>query len=99
MTTPPPWGTSYLAKMGGNILYSLGERGGGTPDDRALGVGGNKHGGGGGPPRADRAVRDGGGKEMLLVDNVENREFLRKLIEVQGAAGPEKERKRVRCAP
>ena len=70
---------SYRAMMGEYILYYRGKIVGGIYDDRFLVK----------PTRSAVAMMPGaerelpyeGAKEMLLVDNVENREFLRKLLE------------------
>ena len=70
---------SYRAMMGEYILYYQGKVIGGIYDDRflvkpttsALAM----------MPDADREIPYEGAKEMLLVDHVENREFLRELLE------------------
>ena len=70
---------SYRAMMGEYIIYYKGKIVGGIYDDRFLVK----------PtksavammPNASMELPYEGSKEMLLVDNVENREFLRKLIE------------------
>ncbi|MBR4473110.1 MAG: TfoX/Sxy family protein [Oscillospiraceae bacterium] len=70
---------SYRAMMGEYILYYQGKVIGGIYDDRflvkptksALAM----------MPDADREIPYEGAKEMLLVDHVENREFLRVLLE------------------
>ncbi|MBR4401134.1 MAG: TfoX/Sxy family protein [Synergistes sp.] len=70
---------SYRAMMGEYIIYYRGKVIGGIYDDRFLVK----------PvksaaammPAARRELPYGGAKEMLLVDDVENREFLRKLLE------------------
>ena len=72
-------GITWRAMMGEYILYYQGKIIGGIYDDRflvkptksALAM----------MPYAERELPYEGAKEMLLVDNVENREFLRKLIE------------------
>ena len=72
-------GITWRAMMGEYILYYQGKIIGGIYDDRflvkptksALAL----------MPHAQRELPYEGAKEMLLVDNVENREFLRKLIE------------------
>ena len=69
---------SYKAMMGEYIIYWRGKIVGGIYDDRFLVK----------PvksavammPDADREVPYEGAKEMLLVDNVDNREFLRELL-------------------
>ena len=70
---------SYRAMMGEYIIYYRGKIVGGIYDDRFLVK----------PtksavammPNASMELPYEGSKEMLLVDNVENREFLRELIE------------------
>ena len=70
---------SYRAMMGEYIIYYRGKVIGGIYDDRFLVK----------PtksvlammPNADRELPYEGAKEMLLVDDVENKEFLRKLLE------------------
>ena len=72
-------GVSWRAMMGEYILYYQGKIVGGIYDDRFLVK----------PtpaaevrmPEADRETPYDGGKEMLLVDNIEDREFLRDLLE------------------
>jgi len=70
---------SYRSMMGEFIIYYRGKIIGGIYDDRFLVK----------PtksalymmPEADRDVPYAGAKEMLLVDNIENREFLMELLE------------------
>ena len=70
---------SYRAMMGEFIIYFRGKVVGGVYDDRflvkptnsALTM----------MPNADMEVPYEGAKEMILVDDVENREFLRELLE------------------
>ena len=70
---------SYRAMMGEYIIYYRGKIVGGIYDDRFLVK----------PtksavammPEADTELPYEGAKEMLLVDNVENKEFLRELLE------------------
>ena len=70
---------TFRAMMGEYILYYRGKIIGGIYDDRflvkpvksALDM----------MPDADREIPYEGAKEMLLVDNVDNREFLRELLE------------------
>lgn len=70
---------SYRAMMGEYIIYYRGKIVGGIYDDRFLVK----------PtksamelmPEAERELPYEGAKEMLLVDDVENREFLRELLE------------------
>ena len=71
-------GITWRPMMGEYILYCQGKIVGGIYDDRflvkptksALAM----------MPHAPRELPYDGAKEMLLVDNVENREFLRKLV-------------------
>ena len=70
---------TYRAMMGEYIIYYRGKVFGGIYDDRFLVK----------PvksamemmPEADKELPYEGAKEMLLVDNVENKEFLRDLLE------------------
>ena len=70
---------TYRAMMGEYIIYCRGKIVGGIYDDRflvkptesALAM----------MPEAEKALPYDGAKEMLLVDNVEDRTFLQKLIE------------------
>ncbi|MBO5006531.1 MAG: competence protein TfoX [Clostridia bacterium] len=74
-----PQEISYRSMMGEYILYYRGKIIGGIYDDRflikpvksALSL----------MPNAPREVPYDGAKEMLLVDNVDDKEFLKKLIE------------------
>ena len=84
---------SYRAMMGEYIIYYRGKIVGGIYDDRFLVK----------PvksavammPDADLELPYEGAKEMLLVDDVENREFLRELLEAMYAELPApKKRKR-----
>ena len=70
---------SYRAMMGEYILYHRGKIVGGIYDDRFLvkPVKSAKN----MMPDADMEVPYEGAKEMLLVDYVDNRDFLRKLLE------------------
>ncbi len=72
-------GISYRAMMGEYIIYYRGKIIGGIYDDRFL-VKPTKS-AAAMMPDAEREVPYEGAKEMLLVDDVENREFLKKLIE------------------
>ena len=71
-------GISYRTMMGEFILYYRGKIIGGIYDDRflvkptksALAM----------MPDADREIPYDGAKEMLLVDNVDNREYLTELV-------------------
>jgi len=70
---------TYRAMMGEYIVYYRGKIVGGIYDDRLLVK----------PtksavammPNADKELPYDGAKEMLLVDNVDNKEFLRELLE------------------
>lgn len=84
-------GISWRAMMGEYIIYCGGKVVGGIYDDRFLVK----------PtksaiqmmPDAERELPYEGAKEMLLVDNVENRAFLRELIEAVAAELPAPKRK------
>ena len=77
---------TYRAMMGEFIIYYRGKIIGGIYDDRFL-VKPTKaaiaH-----MPDADREIPYEGAKEMLLVDNVDNREFLMNLLEAMEAELP-----------
>ena len=83
---------SYRAMMGEYIIYYQGKIVGGIYDDRFLVK----------PTKSARAMMPDadlelpyeGAKEMLLVDNVENREFLRELIEAMYDELPAPKQKR-----
>lgn len=70
---------TYKAMMGEYIIYYRGKIVGGVYDDRFLvkPVKAAKH----MMPEAELALPYEGAKEMLLVDNVENKEFLKELLE------------------
>ena len=70
---------SHRAMMGEYIIYFRGKIVGGIYDDRFL-VKPTKS-AKAKMPEADMEVPYEGAKEMLLVDNVENRDFLRDLLE------------------
>ena len=70
---------SYRAMMGEYIIYYRGKIVGGIYDDRFL-VKPTKS-AAAMMPDADTELPYEGAKEMLLVDNVDNREFLRGLLE------------------
>ena len=70
---------SHRAMMGEYIIYYRGKIVGGIYDDRFL-VKPTKS-AKAMMPEADMEVPYEGAKEMLLVDNVENRDFLRNLLE------------------
>lgn len=71
---------TYHAMMGEYIIYYRGKIVGGIYDDRFL-VKLTKS-AAAMMPDADRELPYEGAKEMFLVDNVENKEFLRELLEV-----------------
>ena len=73
-------GITYKQMMGEYILYLRGKIVGGIYDDRFL-VKPTKS-AAAMMPDADRELPYEGAKEMLLVDNVDNREFLRDLLTV-----------------
>ena len=85
---------SYRAMMGEYIIYYRGKIVGGIYDDRLLVK----------PtksavammPNADMELPYDGAKEMLLVDNVDNKEFLRKLLEAMYEELPAPKKKEVR---
>ena len=70
---------TYHAMMGEYIIYHRGKIVGGIYDDRFL-VKLTKS-AAAMMPDADRELPYEGAKKMLLVDNVENKEFLRELLE------------------
>ncbi len=84
-------GVSHRAMMGEYVLYYLDKVFGGIYDDRFLVK----------PtataaammPDAPREIPYEGGREMLLVDNVEDREFLRELVEAIYAELPPAKKK------
>ncbi len=83
---------SYRAMMGEYILYYRGKVVGGIYDDRflvkpvkaALAL----------MPHAERELAYDGAKEMLLVDDVDNREFLRELVDAMYAELPATKKKK-----
>ena len=83
---------SYRAMMGEYIIYYRGKVAGGIYDDRFLVK----------PtdsavsmmPDADMEIPYEGGKAMLLVDDVEDREFLRELFEAMYDELPETRKKK-----
>ena len=83
---------SYRAMMGEYIIYYCGKVVGGIYDDRflvkpvkaALAM----------MPDADLELPYEGAKEMLLVDDVENREFLRELLEAMYDELPAQKKKK-----
>ena len=86
-----PPGTEYRAMMGEYVLYYRGKVFGGIYDDRFLVK----------PvpsalermPNAPREVPYEGAKELLLVEEVENREFLQELLEAMSGELPEPKKK------
>ena len=72
-------GIAWRAMMGEYILYYRGRIVGGIYDDRFL-VKATKS-AAAMMPHAERELPYEGAKEMLLVDNVEDREFLRELLD------------------
>ena len=83
---------SYRAMMGEFILYYHGKVIGGIYDDRFL-VKPTKS-AAARMPDAQRELPYEGAKEMLLVDNVENREFLRELLEAMDRELPAPKKKK-----
>ena len=83
---------SYQAMMGEFILYYHGKVIGGIYDDRFL-VKPTKS-AAAMMPDAQRELPYEGAKEMLLVDNVENREFLRELLEAMDGELPAPKKKK-----
>ena len=79
-------GISWRKMMGEYILYRHGKIIGGIYDDRFL-VKPTKS-AAEMMPDAGREIPYEGAKEMLLVDNVENREFLRELLEAMDGELP-----------
>ena len=79
-------GISWRKMMGEYILYRHGKIVGGIYDDRFL-VKPTKS-AAAMMPYAGREIPYDGAKEMLLVDNVENREFLRELLEAMDGELP-----------
>ena len=79
-------GVSWCKMMGEYIIYRHGKIVGGIYDDRFL-VKPTKS-AAAMMPDAGREIPYEGAKEMLLVDNVENREFLRELLEAMDGELP-----------
>lgn len=77
---PCPDDVSYRAMMGEYVIYYRGKIVGGIYDDRFLVKPAKSA--AAMMPNADMELPYEGAKEMLLVDNVENRDFLRDLLEV-----------------
>ena len=84
---------TWRAMMGEYILYYHGKIIGGVYDNRflvkptpsAMAM----------MPHAERELPYEGAKEMLLVDNVEDREFLRRLLEAMDEELPAPKKKRI----
>ena len=85
-------GISFRPMMGEYILYCNGKVFGGIYDDRFL-VKPTKT-AAAMMPRAEREIPYDGAKEMLLVDNVEDRDFLRRLVEALDRELPAPKRKK-----
>ena len=79
-------GVSWRKMMGEYILYRHGKIIGGIYDDRFLVK--PTRSAAAMMPYAGREIPYEGAKEMLLVDNVENREFLRELLEAMDGELP-----------
>lgn len=82
---------THRAMMGEYILYYRGRIFGGIYDDRFL-VKPTKS-AGAMMPDADMEIPYEGAKEMILVDDVDNRDFLRKLVESMYEDLPEPRKK------
>ena len=86
-------GVSWRAMMGEYILYYHGKVVGGIYDNRflvkpvpsAMAM----------MPHAERELPYEGAKEMLLVDNIEDREFLHRLLKVMDEELPAPKKKRI----
>ena len=83
---------SYRAMMGEYIIYYRGKVVGGIYDDRFLVKPTNSA--VAMMPDADLEIPYKGAKEMLLVDNVDNREFLQELLEAMFDDLPAPKRKK-----
>ena len=83
---------SYRAMMGEYIIYFRGKIVGGIYDDRFL-VKPTKS-AAALMPNADRELPYDGAKEMLLVDDVDNRAFLKQLLEVMYSELPAPKKKK-----
>jgi TfoX/Sxy family transcriptional regulator of competence genes len=89
-------GITWRAMMGEYIIYFRGKIVGGIYDDRFL-VKPTKS-AAAMMPFAGKEIHYEGAKEMLLVDNVENREFLRDLLEAMADELPAPKEKKKRKA-
>ena len=78
---------SYRAMMGEFVLYCRGRVFGGIYDDRFLVK--MTPSAAAMMPQAARELPYAGGREMLLVDDVEDKEFLKKLVEAMLSELPE----------
>ena len=87
---------SYRAMMGEYIIYYRGKIVGGIYDDRFL-VKSTKS-AVAMMPNADTELPYEGAKEMLLVDDVDNKDFLRELLEAMFTELPEPKKKEVRTS-
>ena len=83
---------SYRAMMGEYIIYYRGKVVGGIYDDRFL-VKPTKS-AAAMMPNAEMELPYEGAKEMLLVDNVDNKEFLKELLEAMYAELPAPKKKK-----
>ena len=83
---------SYRAMMGEYIIYYRGKIVGGIYDDRFL-VKSTKS-AVAMMPNADTELPYEGAKEMLLVDDVDNKDFLRELLEAMFTELPEPKKKK-----
>lgn len=85
---------SYRAMMGEYIIYYRGKVIGGIYDDRFLVK--NIRAAADLMPEATLELPYEGAKEMLLVDNIENKEFLRELLEAMAEELPEGKKKKAK---
>ena len=83
---------SWRAMMGEYILYYRGRIVGGIYDDRFLVK--NTKSASAMMPDAEKELPYEGAKEMLPVDNVDNREFLKELVEAMYGELPEAKKKK-----
>ena len=83
---------TYKAMMGEYIIYYRGKIVGGIYDDRFLVK--NVSAARDKMPEADLELPYEGAKEMLLVDDVDNKEFLRELLEAMYDELPEPKKKK-----
>ena len=85
---------SYRAMMGEYIIYYRGKVIGGIYDDRFLVK--NIKAATDLMPKATLELPYEGAKEMLLVDNIENKEFLRELLDLMADELPEGKKKKAK---